>query len=99
MDYPFKTPVKKSGNHNPTKKISSTTIDSAFSHSAKGSIRVDKLKVELAQYLSGACFNPVPSSFLRAIRHNHFTYWPDLTGNLISKHLPKVEATVKGHLD
>ena len=48
MEYPFKTPVKKSVNQNLTKKISSTTIDSVLSHSAKGIIWFDNTKVELA---------------------------------------------------
>ena len=41
---------------------------------------------------------PVPSTFLRAIRCNHFTSWAGITGNFISKYLLKVEETVKVHL-
>ena len=100
MEYiPLEKPVKKLGKQTPTKKISSTTIDIILSSSVNGIIQVDKIKAELAQCLSGSWFNPVPSTFIRAIIRNHFTSWPSLTGNLISKRLPKVEAIVKGRLD
>ena len=49
--------------------------------------------------MSVAYFILVPRNFLRAIRCNHSSSWSELIGNLISKHLPKVEATIKVHLD
>ena len=53
----------------------------------------------MAQYLSGSCMNPTPSTLLHAIRRNHFQSWPGMTTKLISKHLPKCIATGKGYLD
>ena len=66
---------------------------------ANGVIRLDQTKSELAQYLSGAMFNPAKSTLVRAVRKKHLITFPGLTTNLISKHLPKSLATSKGHLD
>ena len=55
------------------KKLASLIINPDPSPSANGIIRFNKKKVEPAQYLSGACCYPVPSTFLRAIRRKHFT--------------------------
>ena len=96
---PLRKLVKRSRTQTPAMKTSSTTINSVLSPSVKGIIRVDEAKAELAQYLIGACLNPVSCTFLRAIKRNYFTSCPGLTCNLISKHLPKVEATFKSRLD
>ena len=53
---------------------------------------------ELATFLHGCCGCPVPSTFIRAIKNNHFISWPGLTANLIAKHLPSSIITPKGHL-
>ena len=47
----------------------------------------------------GALFNPTPSTIIRAIKKGHFTPWPGLGVNLITKSLPKNIATIKEHLD
>ena len=61
-------------------------------------LRKNSTKRELAQYLHKACFSPAISTFLTAIKNNHFTTWPGLTEDLIKNHLPVSEATVKGHM-
>ena len=66
---------------------------------ANGILRKMQTKKELAEYLSAACFNPSPSSFLQAIITKHFMSWPGLIVNLINKCLPKSIATAKGYLD
>ena len=43
--------------------------------------------------------SPVPQTFIDAINAGFFTSWPGLNAALISKHLPKSEATTLGHLD
>eukprot|EP00957_Ditylum_brightwellii_P128002 9761882-Ditylum_brightwellii.AAC.1 len=42
---------------------------------------------------------PVSSTWKKAIRRGYFTTWPGLTEKLVQKHLPKSDATTKGHLD
>ena len=37
--------------------------------------------------------------WVKAIKKNHFTTWPGLTEQLVSKHLPKSVATAEGHLN
>ena len=61
-------------------------------------IQKKKTHMELAQYLHAACFSPVRSTFLKAIKNNHFQSWPGLTPDLITKHLPTSVATVQGHI-
>ena len=60
-------------------------------------VRKTGLKSELAQFLHGACFSPVVSTFVKAIKNNHFTTWPGLSEKLITKHLPPAIATSFGH--
>jgi hypothetical protein len=57
------------------------------------------VKQELIEYLHACCFSPVPSTWKKAIRRGYFTTWPGLTEKLVQKHLPKSDATTKGHLD
>jgi hypothetical protein len=56
-------------------------------------------KPELIQYLHAACFSPVTSTWLRAIRNNNFVTWPGVSTQSVNKHLPKSIATAQGHLD
>ena len=67
-------------------------------HLACSAINVTSTKSDLAAFLRGTVFSPTLSTFLRAIKQGHFTTWPGLTHNLISKFLPKSMATSKGHL-
>jgi hypothetical protein len=54
---------------------------------------------ELIQYLHAAAFSPVPSTWIAAIQRGFFQAWPGLSAAAVQKHLPKSEATTKGHLD
>ena len=60
-------------------------------------IRKNQTKLELARYLHGCLFSPVKETLLKAIKNGHFLSWDGLSADLISKHLPVVEATVLGH--
>jgi hypothetical protein len=56
-------------------------------------------KTDLVQYLHQSCFSPTASAFTKAIDKGFLTTtWPGLTSNLVRKHQPKLDATVKGHL-
>jgi hypothetical protein len=57
-----------------------------------------KTKQDLAAFLHACVYSPQYSTFLCAIRRNHFESWPGLTTTLITKHLQKSLATSKGHL-
>jgi hypothetical protein len=67
-------------------------------HSANGAIRNVRTKQDLAAFLHACAFSPQYSTFLRAIRRNHFDSWPGLTTTLITKHLKKSLVTSKRHL-
>ena len=53
---------------------------------------------EIIQYLHQSCCSPVQSTWIKAIDAGYFTTWPNLTAELVRKHLPKSVATEKGHL-
>ena len=52
---------------------------------------------DLIRYLHAACFSPVPSTWIKAIKQNHFQTWPGLTPHLVQRHLPPSVATAQGH--
>jgi hypothetical protein len=53
----------------------------------------------LINYLHAACFSPVKSTWITAIKNRHFTSWPGLTEHAVEKHLSKSTSTTKGHLN
>ena len=69
------------------------------SNVANGVIRLRQTNKEMAQYLSGCCLNPTPSTLIHVIQRNHFQSWPAMTTKLISKNLPKYIAKAKEHFD
>jgi hypothetical protein len=54
---------------------------------------------ELINYLHAACFSPVKSTWITAIKNGNFSSWPGLTEHAVEKHLSKSAATTKGHLN
>ena len=68
-------------------------------HVAKGIIKVNTTKGELAQYYAATLLNSTKSTLLRAIRKNHFTSWSALAAKLLNKHLPKRLTSVQGNMD
>jgi hypothetical protein len=54
---------------------------------------------DLVQYLHAACFSPTTATLVKAIKNGHFVTWPGLTVEAVLRHLPKSEATIKGHMD
>jgi hypothetical protein len=54
---------------------------------------------DLINYLHAACFSPVKSTWITAIRNGNFLSWPGLTEHAVEKHLSKSTATTKGHLN
>jgi hypothetical protein len=53
----------------------------------------------LINYLHTACFSPVKSTWITAIKNGHFTSWPGLTEHAVEKHLSKSTSTTKGRLN
>jgi hypothetical protein len=54
---------------------------------------------DLINYLHAACFSPVKSTWITAIKNGNFSSWPGLTENAVEKHLSKSTSTTKGHLN
>jgi hypothetical protein len=54
---------------------------------------------DLINCLHAACFSPVKSTWITAIKNWHFTSWPGLTEQAVEKHLSKSTSTTKGHLN
>jgi hypothetical protein len=74
-----------------TNKANSTPMANSAYHTTN--------KQEHVQFLHGAAGYPVPSTWIKGITANNYTTWPGLESKLVTKHLPKSEATVKGHLN
>jgi hypothetical protein len=53
----------------------------------------------LINYLHAACFSPVKSTWIAAIKNGNFTSWPGLTEQAVEKHLSKSTSTAKYHLN
>ena len=62
-------------------------------------IKKKTVKSELVAFYHGACFSPVNSALIKAIRNGHFITWPGFTEKLIRKYLFTTVATAKGHLN
>jgi hypothetical protein len=56
-------------------------------------------KKDLINYLHAACFSPVKSTWITAIKNGNFSSWPGLTEHAVEKHLSKSTSTTKGHLN
>jgi hypothetical protein len=54
---------------------------------------------DLINYLHAACFSPVKSTWITAIKNRNFLSWPGLTEHAEEKYLSKSTATTKGHLN
>ena len=55
--------------------------------------REKKTHCELAQCLRASCISPLVSTFVKAIKNNHFSTWHGLTLQLMLKQVPKTIAT------
>jgi hypothetical protein len=53
----------------------------------------------LSNYLHDACFSPVKSTWITAIKNGNLTSWPGLTEHAVEYHLSKSTSTTKGHLN
>ena len=54
---------------------------------------------ERVAFMHAACFSPCTSTLIGAIEAGRMTGIPWLTSDLVRRHLPQSEATVRGHLD
>jgi hypothetical protein len=54
---------------------------------------------DLINYLHAACFSPVKSTWIKAIKNGNFSSWPGLNEQNVDKYLSKSTSTAKGHLN
>jgi hypothetical protein len=54
---------------------------------------------DLINYLHAACFSPVKSTWIIAIKNGNFSSWPRLNEQNVEKYLTKSTSTAKGHLN
>jgi hypothetical protein len=52
---------------------------------------------ELVQYYHAAAGFPTKPSWLKAIKYKQYASWPGFTWEVVNKHFPKSEETLKGH--
>jgi hypothetical protein len=53
---------------------------------------------DLIKYLHAACFSPVKSTWIKAIKNGNFSSWLGLNEHSVEKYLSKSTSTAKGHL-
>ena len=58
-----------------------------------------KTQAELETFLHSTCLILVESTLIKAVKHENLATCPGLTAKLISKRIPKSEATTFGNLD
>ena len=51
------------------------------------------------RFMHAVCGYPVKSTWLKAIRNNHYVGWPMLTVRNVEKHFPETVETPRGHLN
>jgi hypothetical protein len=54
---------------------------------------------DLINYLHAACFSPVKSTWIKAIKNGNSSSWPGLNEQNVEKYLSKSTTTAKGHLN
>jgi hypothetical protein len=67
-------------------------------HQVANNAFATQTKQELLAFLHASCFSPVPSTLLAANDASNLSSWPGFIAALVTKHLPKWPATIKGHL-
>jgi hypothetical protein len=53
----------------------------------------------LINYLHAACFSPVKSAWIKAIKNGNISSWPGLNEHAVEKYFSKSTSTAKGHLN
>ena len=51
------------------------------------------------RFMHAVCGYPVKSTWLKAIRNNHYVGWPMLTVRNVEKHFPETVETPRGHMN
>ena len=51
------------------------------------------------RFMHAVCRYAVKSTWLKAIRNNHYVGWPMLTVRNVKKHFPKTVETPRGHMN
>jgi hypothetical protein len=54
---------------------------------------------DLINYLHAACFSPIKSTWIKAIKNGNFSSWPGLNEHSVEKYLSKSTSTAKVHLN
>jgi hypothetical protein len=54
---------------------------------------------DLINYLHAACFSPVKSTWIKAMKNGNFSSWPGLNEHNVEKYWSKSTSAAKGHLN
>ena len=95
----WKIPIPTSEGENLPYPDSGRDIPSSEGVHASFNLEQMTIKASLIEFLHKAMFSPVKSTWLRAIRRNHFVTWPGINSIDVGKHLAPSLSTAKGHLD
>ena len=93
---PHSTPPYLTFPSMPTLQACSTIFNKGTNYLANNAFSM-ATNPDLAMYYHRAAFSLFPTTFITEINNGNFSTWPGLTADLISKYLPKILATAKGH--
>jgi hypothetical protein len=89
------------GSQDPTSRLWRVDLKKIFEtdHVQCNHVHGNNNQKDLINYLHTACFSPVMSTWITAIKNGNFSSWPGLTEYAVEKHLSKSTSTTKGHLN
>ena len=86
------------GPRTPHNRLWSIPLSSRTFESANGIITNHKTKLYFVQYIRGTFWSTNYGTLLNAVQRGFLSLWPEVTPELLRKHLSKSIATAKGHL-
>ena len=87
------------GPHTSHNRLWSIPLSSITFESANGIITNHKTKHDFVQYICGTFWSTNDGTLLNAVQRDFLSSWPEVTPELLRKHLSKSIASAKGHFE
>ena len=82
----------------PAPPLTPVTNSLSVNNAIANNVLAEATKPDLCRYYHAACFSPVKSTWLAAIKNGHFASWPGLTEDFVKKYYEKSINTSLGHM-
>ena len=67
-------------------------------HQSANNLMEKRTKYDLEQWYHATLFSPIKQTLIQEINKFYFATWPNLTIDLMNRHLPPSMATANGHM-